>query len=535
MAAELTMNAKPWWAPERGDIDAIVAQVGFNIAQMVIPVFLLLPLGISMEFGVTRLLPGYALGFLVGSLGLTVLALRMRKRENRTDVTAHVYGNNVPAVITYTLAIVLPVYLQTHDVMRAWQIGAAAVIWTGLIKLAAAPFAGMIRRVIPVSASMSVFGAAMYSYLALALLQRLFDQPIVGLVALAIVAVCVLGNVPISRWRIPPFLVAWLVPLAVGLAIGYSRPVWHGIALQAPFAGVRGALSAMGAALPYMSVIAPMAIYHVLQGIAAVEGAASAGDNYDVRGIIFWDGIGTAVSGGAGSIITPAIYALHPPYKAMGARISFSVWTPLIYMAIMVSGVTIFITQLFPWPILAAMIAYVSVGVGTACLRRVDRKYLGVMLLSFMLPTGAIVLAALNTALPALRLSAENPAVQEALNRSVYLASLKGLGSGFLFLVLIVASVITETIDRNFGRAAIWCLLAAAFSWVGLMHSAVLRWGAQPQYAYGWLAAAAIVFSAQWWRGDLVNTADAHAVPAQAPKFESQAAPVAQRAKEGAS
>jgi hypothetical protein len=34
------------------------------------------------------------------------------------------------------------------------------------------------------------------------------------------------------------------------------------------------------------------------------------------------------------------------------------------------------------------------------------------------------------------------------------------------------------------------------------MHSAVLRWKAEPMYAAGWLAAAAIVYSARWWRGD---------------------------------
>jgi adenine/guanine/hypoxanthine permease len=511
MADELTTNSKPWWVPARGDVDATVAQVGFNLAQMVIPVFLLLPLGIPLDFAVTHFLPGYALGLLAGALGLTGLALHLRKRENRTDVTAHVYGNNVPAIIVYTLSIFLPVYLQTHDVMRAWQIGAAAVIWTGVIKLAAAPFASVIRRVIPVPASMSVFGAAMYSYLALALLQRLFDQPIVGLVALAIVGVCVLGNVPITRWRIPPFLVAWIIPLAVGFGVGYIHPQWHGLSFQPPFAGVRGAISAMGMALPYMSVIAPMAIYHVLQAIAAVEGAAAAGDNYDTRGVILSDGIGTLICGMAGSIVTPAIYALHPPYKAMGARISFSIWTPILFMIIVSSGLTLFITQLFPWPILAAMIAYVSVGVGTATLRRVDRKYLSVLLLSFMLPGSAVVLAALNSALPALKLSAANPAVEQALNRAVYLSSLKGLGSGFLFLVLIVAAVITEVIDRNFGRAAIWCLLASAFSWVGLMHSAILQWRAEPSYAYGWLAAAAIVYSARWWRGDVARTPDTHA------------------------
>jgi AGZA family xanthine/uracil permease-like MFS transporter len=107
-----------------------------------------------------------------------------------------------------------------------------------------------------------------------------------------------------------------------------------------------------------------------------------------------------------------------------------------------------------------------------------------------------------NSALPALKLSATNPEVQAALNHSIYWSSLQGLGNGFLFLVLVVASLITELIDRHFGRAALWCLIAAAFSWLGMMHSAIFRWGAQPMYAAGWLAAAVIVFSARWWRGD---------------------------------
>src|SRR5882672_1893618 len=127
-----------WWLLGRGDIDATVAQVGFNLAQMIIPVFLLAPVGITVEFTVGHLLPGYALGFFAGSLGLAGLAVRLRRREHRNDVTAHVYGNNVPAIIAYTLSIVLPVYLQTHDPVAAWQTGAAAVIWTGVLKLVAA-------------------------------------------------------------------------------------------------------------------------------------------------------------------------------------------------------------------------------------------------------------------------------------------------------------------------------------------------------------------------------------------------------------
>jgi AGZA family xanthine/uracil permease-like MFS transporter len=199
------------------------------------------------------------------------------------------------------------------------------------------------------------------------------------------------------------------------------------------------------------------------------------------------------------------IAALHPPYKALGARIGFCFWTAAIYLAVVMSGLTLFIAQLFPWAILAAMIGYVAIGVGRATLHRVDQKYWNAMLLGLVLPTGAVVGSAVNSALPALKLSVQNPEVAAALNRSIYWSSLQGLGNGFLFLVLVVTAMITEMIDRNFGRAAVWCLIAAVFSWFGLMHSPVMHWGAQPMYAAGWLAAAFIVYSARWWRGDVVS------------------------------
>jgi adenine/guanine/hypoxanthine permease len=503
--ADPVARSQSWWTLSRGDIDATIAQVGCVIAQMFIPVLLLAPIGVSLGFSLTHLVPGFAAGLLVGSAGLVFLATRLSKREHRTDVTAMVYGNNVPAIITYTLSIFLPVYLQSHDAYFAWQIGAGAVVWTGIIKLVAAPFAGAFRRFIPLPASMTVFGAAMYSYLALVLLQRVFDQPLVGIVALTIVCVAVFAGVPITRYKLPPFLVAWIVPLALGVAVGYVHPVWQGVSFVLPFVPTTGAfhelLRSMALAVPYLAVIAPISVYHILQAIASVEGASAAGDDYDARSVVVCDAVGTLLCGLAGSIVTPVIYALHPPYKALGARIGFAVWTPVIFLAVIMSGLISFMAELFPWAILAAMIAYVSVGVGTATLRRVDRKYLSAVLLGFVLPTGAVVSAAVNSALPALQLSTSNPAVQAALNRSIYWSSLQGLGNGFLFLVLVVAAVVTELIDRNFGRAAIWCLIASAFSWIGLMHSAILRWRAQPMYAAGWLVAAAIVYSARWWNG----------------------------------
>lgn len=516
-AAENSVRAL-WIFPRRGDIDATIAQVGLNLAQMLIPAFLLVPVGIPLAFSASHLIPGFALGLLVGCVSLTWLALNLRKREGRTDVTAHPYGNNVPAMIAYTLAIMLPVYLHSHNALLAWKLGAAAVIWTGMIKLAAAPFAGVIRRAIPVPASMSLFAAAMYSYLALVLLQRIFDQPLVGIIALVIVAVTVLARVPITSWKIPPFLAAWVIPLIVGLAIGYIHPVWHGMSPTMPFAASSGILGGVAMTVPYLSVIVPMSVYHILQDIAAVEGATTAGDNYDARSIVAADGIATLACGLAGSVITPVVYAIHPPYKALGGRISYSFWVGIIVLLVVTSGLTLFITPLFPWAILAAMIAYITVSVGHATFHRVQPKYYSAVLLALVLPAGAVVAAAVNSALPALHISAANPAVHAALNRSIYWSSVQGLANGFLLLVLVMAALITELIDRNFGRASIWCLVAAASSWLGLMHSPVVRWGAEPMYTVGWLAAAAIVYSARWWRGDRAVPPDSNREAAAFPQ-----------------
>ncbi len=500
MAAE-AVTAR-WWALGRGDIDATVAQCGFTLAQVIIPAALLIPAGIPLAFGITHFIPGAALGILVGSLGLIWLALGIRKRESRVDVTAHPYGVSVPAMLAYTLGIMLPAYQQTHDVNHAWQMGAAAVVWTGIIKLVAAPFAGLILRITPTPAMMSVFSAAMYSFLLLVLLQRVFDSPLVGIIALSIVVLCVLGNVPITRWKIPPFLVAWTVPLAIGLGIHYVHPVWPGIKFGMPFALVPGLVGGLKMTVPFFSVIVPMSVYHILQDIASVEGASAAGDDYDARSVVAWDGIGTLVCGLAGSVVTPIVLAIHPPFKALGVRTGFLFWTPVVLVAAVMSGLLVFSAQLFPWPILSAMLAYISVGVARTTLNRVERKYYSAVLLGFIIPAGAVAMLVINGALPALRVSLADPAVHAALNRTVYWDSMQGLGNGFLMLVLVVTALISEVIDRRFGHAAAWCLAASAFSWIGLMHSATAHWGAQPTYALGWLIAAIMVFSAQWWKGE---------------------------------
>jgi hypothetical protein len=59
--------------------------------------------------------------------------------------------------------------------------------------------------------------------------------------------------------------------------------------------------------------------------------------------------------------------------------------------------------------------------------------------------------------------------------------------------------------NRNFGRAAIWCMVASVFL-VGIDAFRAVSLGAQPAYAAGARTGAVVGFSAKWLRGDVEAT-----------------------------
>jgi adenine/guanine/hypoxanthine permease len=97
-----------------------------------------------------------------------------------------------------------------------------------------------------------------------------------------------------------------------------------------------------------LSVIAPVAVHHVLQDIAAVTGSSAAGDEYDVRSVLYWDGLSTITCGVAGSAVAPVVYALHPPYKHLCARTGFAAWTGILLLLVVVSGLAFFLPNSSP-------------------------------------------------------------------------------------------------------------------------------------------------------------------------------------------
>lgn len=490
---EATQLTQPYWfRVSRGDLDAMVSHFGVNITDMAIPALLLAGIGVPLGFSIGHMLPGFSIGFLVAGMWVTWTAHRLAKRTGRTNVTSQVFGINVPSSTAYAISIMLPVYLHTHSLMDCWAAGAAAVVWMGIFKLICFPFARFIRRLIPRTAIMTVFAAAMYTFLSMAIVVRLFSSPLLGVIALAVVLAGVFAKIPLTKWNLSPFLVAWILVLVVGFSTSNISMAWTGVRVISPWNFVPQLGQYMMKDVAYFSVIVPMSMYAVLQDIAAVEAAHAVGDEYSVRQTLFMDGICSVLIGLAGGIIPTVMYAVQPSYKNLGARISYHFWVPILMFVVVVFGLSMPAIDLFPWSLRAAVIAYVSIGVGRAAITNIEAKHFNAFLLGIIIPAAYLIQSTMHESLAALKIHF-TPSVMHVLDKAIFWSSIQGMGNGFLMLVLVITSITVCLIDKKFLTAALWSLFGAVCAWLGLMNAPLFGWAEAPGYAVAWIAGAVVL------------------------------------------
>ena len=85
------------WA-RRGDVNAFFGLMLDNIGDMILMAGLLVGVfGMPAEFVLTRMIPGTAVGVMVGDLIFTAMAFRLARRTGRADVTAMPLGLDTPS------------------------------------------------------------------------------------------------------------------------------------------------------------------------------------------------------------------------------------------------------------------------------------------------------------------------------------------------------------------------------------------------------------------------------------------------------
>ncbi len=131
------------------------------------------------SFVLTRMIPGTAVGVLVGDLIYTFMAFRLARKTGRSDVTAMPLGLDTPSTFGTVFLIIGPAYqaalargLDPDSAARhAWFLGIAMLLASGLFKIACAPWSGWIRSSVPragLLGSLTAIALVLISFLPLA-------------------------------------------------------------------------------------------------------------------------------------------------------------------------------------------------------------------------------------------------------------------------------------------------------------------------------------------------------------------------------
>ncbi len=520
------VKSAPRWLV-RGDIDGFFGLALDNFIQILLIVGLcsgVLGFPDSLLYG--RVLPGVALSVLVGNGFYSWLAYRQGQREGRDDITALPYGINTISLFAHVFLVMLPVKLALEAggatgavaAEGAWQAGLVACLGSGLIELAGAWFAPFLRRVAPRAALLATLSGIALTFIAMGFLFRTFAAPVVGLLPFAIILLTYFGGV---RFGIPGGLLSVL--LGTALAWGTGFLTWDGarfaaaltpIGFYAPGFWPGDLWNARGALFEYVSVILPMGLFNLVGSLQNLESAEAAGDSYPTAPCLAVNGLGSVVAAIGGSCFPTTIYIGHPGWKALGARVGYSVLNGIAVTFLCLSGTVALFAYLVPIEAGMAIVLWIGVVIAAQAFTATPASHAPAVVIG-LLPgiAGWGALMAKNALRAAGMATPTNPLTPDLVAKfrlsDTYIDGAFALEQGFIFSAMILAAITVYIIERQFWRAALWALAAAFLSWVGLMHS--YKWtladtvinlqpGAALNWAIGYGLFAVALLYAHWQR-----------------------------------
>lgn len=466
------MHSKYRWAAI-GDVNAFFGLMLDNVAGLILIVSLLNQnFGFPVEFALRYMIPGTAIGVFVGDIAFFCLAFLLAKRTQETTVTAMPLGLDTPSTFGMVFFVLGPAYAAAlpegaaNDpeavqaaAMAAWQIGICSIVLSGILKLVCAAGSGWVRAVVPRAGLLgSLAGIALVLISFLPLLEIL-GNPIVGLVAMAIILTALVGRVPLP-FKLPGALGGLVVAgsmYAIMSATGFlaesgeqpfnpASGLWPTEWLSALSFGW---VDAMGATVAYLPIVIPFAIATVVGGIDCTESAASAGDHYNTKTVIGVEAIATLIAGLFGAVVQTTPYIGHPAYKAMGGRAAYTLATALTVGLLGTTGLFSYFYQFIPRATVYPILVFVGLEITAQSFLATAKKHY---------PAVAIA------CIPALAKMATLLGVSGN-------DTITALANGFILTGIVWASGLAMAIDRRLLAAGGFYFSAAIMSLVGLMHS----------------------------------------------------------------
>ena len=461
-----------WYAP--GDVNAFFGLALDNLTQLVILSSLLIGLfKFPADLVLFRMIPGTALGVLVGDLAYTWLAWRLARRTGREDVTAMPFGIDTPSLFGIVFGVLGPVMLLTRDPQLAWQVGMGVTVAMGVTKLVLAFAGDWARRVVPRAALLGSIAGVAILLIAFLPALKIFADPLVGLVSLVVLLVALVGKRRLP-WGVPGAFAAVAIGAAIfwgreglGLA-GPGRPV-VGIptpALVLPFPTLAW-LGALEVTLPYLSVALPFALATIIGGIDNTESAVAAGDEYRTRDILLTEAGATLLAGLAGGVIQNTPYIGHPAYKAMGARAGYTLATGLVVGVGAMVGVVSLLVGLLPEAAVAPILVFIGLEITAQAFVASPPRHAPAVAVSFLPAVAALLLIQEASLLGAVGKAFADLGGEAKAGYQTLLV----LGNGFILTALLWGSAVALIIDRRLRLAGVVFAVASAATLFGIIHS----------------------------------------------------------------
>lgn len=488
-----------------GDINAFFGLMLDNLAGLVLTVSLLSTIfNFPAEFAFQYMIPGTAIGVMVGDLLFFLLAFHHSKSTGNTKVTAMPLGLDTPSTIGMCLFVLGPAFSSARkerllaengivemgsstiedliqqisperlleiDFMAAdfaWKIGIFAIFISGLIKFAFAFGAGWLRQWVPRAGLLGSLAAIAVVLIAFNPLVEICRIPIVGIVSLAMILVTLIGRVKLP-YKIPPALAAVLVSCALYYLVMEVDARLHTqfIPKEENLFDAKDALLPSGwmtvfsfawftpetfeATLGYLPLIIPFAIGTVIGGIDCAESAASVGDDFHTGTVIGVEALATLAASLCGGVVQTTPYIGHPAYKAMGGRAMYTLMTAMFIGAAGLTGFFVYFYIFVPKVAIYSILIFIGLEISAQSFHVTPRRHYSALALA---------------CLPAL---AKLVMIYQPQGESIN--TIQQLAGGFIITSLIWASALAFIIDRRFLMAAGFFLIASVFALFGVIHS----------------------------------------------------------------
>ena len=484
----MTTKRISWAAP--GDVNAFFGLMLDNVADLILMVSLLhYVFEFPTDFALCYMVPGTAVGVLVGDGLFFWLALRTARRTSRNDITAMPLGLDTPSTFGMVFFVLGPAFLaakasglsEFDAAMHTWQIGICAIFISGLFKFACAGCSNWARRLIPRAGLLGSLAAIALVLICFLPMLEILRHPIVGMVSLAIILTTLVARVPLP-FRMPGalgallvggglfYLMRWNGLLAVeaatiDLSTGWLQNKWLTV-FRFEWIGV------LRESLQYLPIVIPFALGTVVGGIDCTESAAAAGDDFDTNQVIGIEALATTVAALCGGVIQTTPYIGHPAYKAMGGRSAYVLATALFIGAAGLLGFFGMMYAIIPKAIVFPILVFIGIEITAQSFRSTPKRHYPAVALACIPALAALAMLFVD------KIFGDKNICDLGVNMSILkdefvneLIVLRTMSSGFIVISLIWAAAMAHLIDRRIYVAARFFAIGAVASLFGIIHS----------------------------------------------------------------